>query len=440
MSKKIRVAYIGDSPFIYSGFGVVAKAILSRLPKDEFELHGLGTMYQNYPKSLEFFDYYQPACIHDLMGFKSTVDFVQHTNPDLLFFIGDPGTLRNRFSGLMLTGTISFMPAVTYFPIENAPLNPHIRTQAEMVASPVTYTKWGANELANFGVDVDWVWHGVDHGDFRKYDEDVCKKLKKLVGWEDKFVVGLVGMNKRSNRQPVMLEMAQILKDRGIEDFVVYMHCQTNGEIMMGGWELDWMLDVFGVRDVVQLKPNQNEHKYIARPRSGLLEESLELPMPKNQEEAQANLAALDFVSLLNCFDMYLDPASAHGFNLPACESARCGVPVATVDDGFARSEVYGDVAYMMKPTSSDYWHTGAMLPLVSPKTMADTVELFMNDSQLREDYAMRGKEKFDSVKWQPAADLFAQKMREAHELGVSATEKKLSEGLPASIVQKLSE
>lgn len=419
---KIRVAYIGDSPFIFSGFGVVANAILSRVPKDEFEISVHGTMYPHQPtKDVEYIDYYEPVCMHDLMGFKSSIDFIQHVDPDILFFIADPGTLRNRFGSLMFTGRMGLVPAVTYFPLEGMPLNPHIVEQASMVYAPTTYTKWGSDEIGKYGLEVDYAYHGCDHANFRQYDKEVKQKLKKLVGWEDKFVVGLVGMNKRSNRQPIMLQAAQLLKERGIEDFVIYFHCQEQGEVHMGGWELGWQVEAYDVEDQVQLKPDQKEHKYIARPRTGTLEHVLDYIDPKDKDEAISNLAMLDFVSLLNTFDLYLDPASAHGWNLPAAESARCGVPIATVDDGFARSEIFSDCAWMMNPTAYDHWHTGAILPLVSPKVIANTIEEFKENQKLCDMYAESCKSKFDSLSWDDTAEKFVKKFKEAHEYGVNA-------------------
>lgn len=421
--ERIKVAYIGDSPYIFSGFGVVSKAILSRLDPEVFDVSVLGTMFQLLPKELDgipALGYYHPVCIHDLMGFKASIDYIQHVDPDVLFFIGDPGTLRNRYSVLTGAGFVATVPAVSYFPLEGAPFNPHVVEQTKMVHGPVTYTKWGADYLLNLdpAAEADWVWHGTDHFPGQQYSDDVRKRLRQLIGWDDRFVVGLIGMNKRTNRQPVMVEVAKMLKESGRDDVMIYMHCQEKGEIMMGGWELDWLIDAYGVRDQVQLKPVQAEHKYIARPRAGTLEEVLELPLPGDKEEAVRNLGMLDFVSLLNCFDLYLDPASAHGFNLPAVEAAVCGVPVATVDDGFARTEIYGECAYMMRPSAADYWHTGAILPLVSPKMINDTIVKIWDDGDLRLTTGEKCKEFFEKVKWQGAADLFAEKIKAAHEFG----------------------
>lgn len=430
MTEKIRVSYIGDSPFIFSGFGVVAKAIMSRLDPEIFEIFCQGTMYQHYPKNLDeipAMEYYMPSCIHDLMGFKASIDFIQHSDPDVLFLVADPGTMRSRFSTMNLTGRMGKIPIVTYFPIEGAPLNPHIIEQAAISYRPVTYTRWG-RDLVNAELearpdtepDVDWTWHGADHAPFFAYDQSVRKRLRQMVGWDDRFVVGMVGMNKRTNRQPVYIETASILKASGRDDVLFYLHCQASGEMMMQGWELPWLIGSFGVKDQIQLKPNQAEHKYIGRPRKreGMLS-ILDRPLPETEEEAQKNLAEMDFIALLNMFDLYLDLASGHGFNLPAAEAARCGVPLITVNDNFARTEIYGDVAVMLEPSSSDFWHTGAVLPLVSPQRAADAIMELWDDSEKRAAVRAACKEKFDSVTWQPVADLFAHKIIEAHEYGV---------------------
>lgn len=413
----IRVAYVGDSPFINSGFGVVARSILDGLPLSEYEIHCLGIMHTFVPKSIEPFESFQPVCRHDLMALEATQDFLFRVNPDVAFFIGDPGTLRLRFGGLMGSGKMGILPFVTYFPIEGAPIAPAFVEQAKMVAQPVTYTAWGRDQLRDYGVSVDYVWHGADHAKFREYSAAKRRTLRRLVGWHGKFVIGMIGVNKRSNRQPAMIEAARILKDRGRRDFVIYLHCRTSGPGIreMGGWELEWIPEQFGVSDFVVFKPNQAEDHWLGRP-SETDDQMLNIPM--NDEQAMANLSRLSFIDTINLFDMYMDPASAHGFNLPLMEAARCGVPGATVDDGFARTEVFGDVCHMMEPSAHDNWHTGAHLPLVSPARIADTIEKFMDDSEYRDSIATCSQEKFDAAKWQDAADFFDQKLKTAHEFG----------------------
>lgn len=425
MDKRIRIGYVGDSPFIFSGFGVVAKAILSRLDPEVFEIHCLGTMYQHYPnnmKEIPAMEYYHPVCIHDIMGFKTAIDFLHHSDPDVLFMIADPGTIRNRYSSMQLSGKMGSIPSVTYFPLEGAPFNPHILEQARITHSPVTYTKWGAdliNEADSQKVlAVDYAWHGVDHGPFVQYDKDKRKRLRQLVGWDDRFVIGMVGMNKRTNRQPVYIEIANLLKQSGRDEALVYLHCQEGGEMMMGGWELGWLMDAYDVRDHVQLKPNQAEHKYIGRPRESEFD-IWDCPLPTTKEEAQSNLGLMSFVDLLNMFDVYLDIASAHGWNLPASEAARCGVPLIITDDKFARREIFGDVAVMLEPNAADYWHTGAVLPLVSPTRAIDAIIDLWDDEEKRMAIGKACKDKFDGVTWQPTADKFAEKLIAAHEYGV---------------------
>lgn len=311
---KVRVAYIGDSPKLHTGFGNVANAIMSRWSKD-FEVHVLGVMQDFIPSSIEPYESFTPVCRHDMMGFGAAMDFVKRVNPDVCFFIGDPGTLRNRFNKFLGSGRMGILPFVTYFPIEGAPLNPAFRDQAQMVALPVTYTKWGAGLLKNFGVDADYVWHGFDHAPFEKYDEERKETLRRLVGWEDKFVIGMIGVNKRVNRQPVMIEVAKILKDRGHNNFVIYLHCGGKGEPVLAGWELGWLINTYGVKEHVILKPSFGDHPNIGRPAQ--VDNPERLLMPLTEEEKTKNLGSLSFIDILNLFDLYVDPASAHGFNLP---------------------------------------------------------------------------------------------------------------------------
>jgi glycosyltransferase involved in cell wall biosynthesis len=419
---KIKVAAICDSPFIHTGFGVVADAIMSRWDMEEFEVHVLGTMHHMVPKSTAPYEGYCPTPRNDPMGFREAINFIQDIDPDVLFLIGDPGTLRNRLETMKFGGRMGKLPVVTYFPLEGIPLNPHIIEQANQVHGPVTYTQWGADIMREEGVDVDWAYHGLDHADFRPYNDASKDRLHQVAGWGDKFVVGVVGVNKRSNRQPAVLETAKILKDEGYDDIVFYLHCQEKGDMFMAGWELGWMIQKFDLQDTVFLRPEQLSNRYLGLPHKADTAEILNMPTPADPNMAEAHRARFGFIDMLNTFDLYLDPASVHGFNLPAAEAARCGVPIAMVDDGFARREIYGSVARMMEPTSSDWWHTGAIMPLVSPRRMADTRVEMYKDAGLRRMVADDCRRRFDGFKWQPTADLFAKKIREAHEYGVTLT------------------
>jgi hypothetical protein len=93
-------------------------------------------------------------------------------------------------------------------------------------------------------------------------------------------------------------------------------------------------------------------------------------------------------------------------------------VAVATVNDGFARSEIFGDCAHMMEPNGWDHWHTGAQLPLVSPKCIADTIEMMQQDDLYRLEVSDKCQIKFDGMNWQQTADLFADKIRSAASFG----------------------
>lgn len=608
--EKIRVAYIGDSPFLHTGFGNVANGIMSRWDMDRFEVHVLGTMHHYIPRDTAPYETYEPVPHNDPMGFRASVTFIQRVNPDVLFLIGDPGTLRNRFEGIKFAGMGKLMPTVTYFPIEGIPLNPHIIEQARFVVGPVTYTNWGAGVLREKGIEVGVAPHGLDHADFRQYSREDKERLKAIVGWEGKTVIGMVGVNKRTNRQPSLIETARVIKDSGVENFVMYLHCQMRGEGFMGGWELDWMPKEFGVEDHIAFKPGQGEDRYFGRPNKAEVD-VFSLPLPADKKEAEANLEKLGYIDILNLFDIYIDPAGAHGWNLPACfipgtpvetvngmvsietvkpgdsvlshdgffhsvvsvsetpysgyatsiktmgigevtctpehpflcvkrsgndrrgrlgamksdaewviaseievgdylcvpkssirsempgrgieytlsvtgrqalgfekilgfgyvndgrtgqafwedddfvytpvrsvemvpysgfvynmevegshsytanrlavhncEAARCGVPIIMVDDGFARHEIFSDVVHMLAPTASEYWHTGAVLPLVSPKKMADAIMKMIDSEDMRRVYGAAGKAKFDKFKWQPTADYFAEKVVAADKFG----------------------
>lgn len=426
-----RVALIGDSPLVTSGFAQIMKMTVDAFLEDgTFDVAVLGTIDTKIRDQRELPYWYVPVCSHDQSGSHILIDFLQATRPDVIFTVADPGSLYNRLQQLNMAGMREFARSIFYFPIEGLPIQPAYAKVASSCDFPVTYCKFGAKALKDeYNLVVQYAYHGADHGPFEQYDAETRRELRKKVGWHGKFIVCQVGVNKRTNRYPVLLKAMGVLLEQGYDDIYMYLHTspiEVHPGSNMAGWALGWMIDhtdimardKFGKSHVL-FAPEYLEGGHIYRgvkyrlPVDEILALDVDEEFDGSPESRRAQVfGKTGFVARMNMLDMYIDVASAHGWNLPLSEAMRCGIPGATVDDGFARTEVYVETgaAYPMQPSPvSDYWHTGVELPLVGVEEVVETIKKFYHDTELRETYAKKGKEYADSLKWKPTIDLFVE-------------------------------
>ena len=429
MSARKRVAVIGDG-LTTTGFGTTTQQIVKRLLRDGWEVGWIGLLdvyYHSFDDLLRRFGEnarnltYYPACQHDSTHMGDMVKILERYSPNAVFIKCDPGFLYDLLSLFERVGISKKYPVVSYFPIEGLPINLSFAKAAQKSKVPITYCKFGSDEMyETYGVRPQYVYLGLDHARFQPLDKEVRDHLRRLVGWDDKFIVGFVGTNKGVNRIPVLIEACGELLRRGHKDIYFYLHTdKTSTGIALGGWSLEWMISHYGCIDEngdshILFPP---EYKKIAASRFGreydddeALEWLMEQEPPTEPRDAMTVrqqrgrlFSFIPFAVRYGLFDLYIDPASMHGFNLPLGEAMRCGVPSITVDDGFARTEIYVDryAAYGMKPYAYDYWHTGAKVAIVDVEEVVKAVQTMYLNSATREKYARQGKEFADKLRWE---------------------------------------
>jgi glycosyltransferase involved in cell wall biosynthesis len=433
-SRRPTIVCLADSPLLSTGFGTVAKEIYSGFHASGFRVLAYGSLDDEYylDPSLPYEFFPGRTYTHDPLGHEGFAKLVNQVRPDVAWILTDLGNLHRavdalrRELGVGAKGAVP-LPIVAYFPVEGMPVldvfRPVVDAVIESGGRLVTYCRSGAEELrrrfGNLGVQV--VHHGADHAPFRRYTDDERRVLRHLAGFEDAFVVGIVGTNKRTKEFPLAVYIARELRDSGEGDGVkFYLHTEPMHRLMEG-YPLVDLARTYGVEDMMLWKPDADtsvRRRFVGVTRyDSTLSRALSLRRPNSPAERATLFATFDFIARMNCLDMYLDVSSVEGWGLPPMEAMACGVPTATVDDRGVRSEVHSEGAYLMEPLPVRCWptlHTGARLALLDPRTAAAAIARIRKNPELRAELSARGLATAARYKWDDSRDRMTRIVRSA--------------------------
>jgi len=421
-----KLAVICDSPppRHYTGFGVVAGEIVPAFIKAGFDVYYYAIL-DDIPASPGEFDFtFWNMQTNDAQGEKGLVRFLNYVKPDAIWSLYDPGNLFKylifREYGLQArkAGGEAY-PMVVYFPVEGRP-QPEVtgyllEYMQKNNSKAITYCEAGAKAVKDqFGIDVDWVHHGLDHADFKPYEPEERFMLRRLVGLEDKFVVGSFGINKRVKQFDLLILAARHLVDMGEdEDIIFYLHTEP-GEPILQGYPLEHMASYYGVEHMFIWKPDtygQRGGKYTgAEYDNQTLVEAARFTQPSISEARGFMFGHFDIISRYNILDLYVDCSSVEGWNLPLGEALRCGVPGISVKDGLAREDIYAGGVYFIEPKHFSTWHHGARLEIVDPLDIAKAILMFKYDPGLM---SHSGLEVANRYTWEPCREKMVAAVKE---------------------------
>lgn len=420
MDTPISVVGISDSPRLTTGFANVAKPIYDGFVEAGFDLVVFGMLDVEQAVKGELPYGYWPATPFDLLGMQESIVCVERVKPDVVWVMIDPGNLLSlainlvEASNRLKTKYGKGFKIVAYPPIEGTPVTANYVAGFEHIINNggvVTFwCKSAVDAVKQWSTyNYDYVYFGADHADFVPYSPQERRLLKSKVGLEDYFVVGSFGVNKRTKGFPSLIYTAAKLREMG-EDKGIKFYCHTNPyKPVMQGHLLKDMAQRYGVADMFLWKPDDNESRrgnmYKGDDRiNGTLANLSTIRRPRTASKRGELWSDYDFVTKMNCMDMYLDLSQVEGWGMPQIEAMKCGVPLVSVRDKSVREELYGNVAYMLDPTPVDEWdtwHTGARLVNVNPTVAAKAIIELRSNKKLRKMIADRGIEWAKHLKWE---------------------------------------
>lgn len=434
----IKVAMLGDSAKRHTGFGTVNAQIAMGFHEAGYEVHMYGFL-DNDTDSKGVLPYtFHPTPVLDDLGHRTFGLFLRKVKPDVIFILTDPGNLfiytyeilnRNAATYTNEFGQEYIPPIVAYAPIEAAPMPEDHGEAMGMVkgmgGEVVVYCE-SAKRLVNAqfpGINPCIIPHGLDHANFRRYNDEDRHILRELIGWDNKFVVGSVGVNKRTKGFTTLIYAAQIMREKGWDKDLLF-YCHTNPtKSTMEGYRLKELTKYYGVEDLFLFKPILKERNYwlgVERD-NNTLEQARKIAgqVPEDPGGRAVLFATYDFVSMLNCLDLYVDCSQVEGWGLPLGEAMACGVPCISIDDDHVRKEVYRLGPVWVKPQPKrlwETWHSGGRLVTVDPERVADAIHSCRAGVIDMDKLSDKGLQAISSYSWKPSQKAFVDLLAEVVE------------------------
>lgn len=198
-----------------------------------------------------------------------------------------------------------------WVPVDHRPCPPHVASFfPRNGATPIAMSRFGEDQLAEYGLEPLYVPHGIDTVTFRPMPEEreEIRRMMKIPA--DAFVIGMVARNQGGAGSPsrkcfpqVFAAFARYLKKN--KDAILYLHT-----------------DMFGTEDGINLFP---------------MAETLGIPRGAirwtHQGDVELGLIGPErLAAIYNAFDVMANPSLGEGFGIPIVEAQACGVPVIVTD------------------------------------------------------------------------------------------------------------
>ena len=399
----MKVLILGDSPALQTGFGKVNRIAVETLQSAGHEVaYVAGQETKENPKeTLPNTTRYLPRK-GDHMGILSVQDAAEDFGADVIYHTGEPGTVTT-FAKVVPAR----IPFLAYCPVEGEPI---VEYQWREVLSTVdwfTTTKYGADVAkTSLGLDIDYAYHGIDHDVFKVQPEEQRLATRKMLGWEDKFVITCVAANVRRKQWSRLIEAVSILKHQYKQkDIILYAHKVPFDGYWLEGLNLPVISNAFGVYNEVVFNPRLSEHN------DAISEtDSSELP---------------SLVDMYNASDLFVLPSQVEGFGLPIAEAMACGVPVVVTRYG-AGWEVASPAGVGVRPHDWELHKSGTKYANVDVHDLAKEILRLKRSPKERARRSAQGLERVKAFTWDRFKELLLDGI-------VRATEEKIQAPSPSS-------
>jgi glycosyltransferase involved in cell wall biosynthesis len=393
----MRVLIVGDSPGLQTGFGKVNQQAVKTLLRAGHEVGyvaGQETKEHNLPQVPGTKARYFPRK-QDYMGFTSVQDAIEDLDADAVYLTADPGSYT-AFTQVIPAR----LPFIGYVPIEGEPIVEYQWRQVLSSLDWFTCTQYGVDVTKKYlDKDIQYAYHGIDP-DFTP-DNEARERVRKMFGWEDKFVIICVAQNVRRKQWPRLIEAVSMLKHQYKQkDVVLYAHTVPFDNYWLEGWNLPIVTNAYGVYNEVVFNPKLDKHN---------------AAIPANVSDEIPSL-----VDMYRASDLFVLPSQVEGFGLPIAEAMACGVPVVVTRYG-AGWEVASPAGVGVRPHDWELHKSGTKYANIDPAELAKEILRLKRNPKERARRAEQGIERAKDFNWDNFGELLLNGL-------VRATEEKTQE------------
>lgn len=330
------ILFVGDSPTVNTGFGVVSKNLLKQLHNHGHNITVLGINAFGEPYDHEEFPYDIYPCekgsVENLYGYFKLWQIAEKVQPNLIFFLNDPWVVDKYLQAKPPNMRLSYTKMMMYFPIDAAPLKKEWMKTLEKMDAAVCYSHYAEKVLldSNDGVplkNLHQVYHGVDTSIFRPLVQTAARTELGLP--VDSFIVGMVARNQYRKRFDILARaFAEFAEDK--PNAKLYLHTFLHDV----GFDIIDLSKQFHLGDKLILTEN------IDNPAHGITSDTLNI--------------------IYNTFDVNALISMGDGFGLPVAESMATGCPQLVSDHSCLKELVENHGGFTVK-TAAWIMHTNGI-------------------------------------------------------------------------------
>lgn len=316
----MRILFVGDSPTVNTGFGVVTKNLVTRWHEMGHEIGVLGVNHYGGPYDPDEFPFpihpCAPGGVDDIYGVNKLPTLMEKMQPNIVFFLNDPWIIHRYLESFKSKGLNRVTAKyVGYYPTDAGPLKKEWADSMNELDAQVCYSNYAervileANEN-NRPDNLYQVYHGVDTKTFKPMNQQIARARLNIP--LDAFVVGMVARNQYRKRFDIMVKgFAEFAKGKNPEKTKLYLHAALD----------DVGFDLIDLCDQFNILPNLIVTKDLT-PAKGVSEQKLN--------------------EIYNSFDVNCLISLGDGFGLPVAESMATGCPQLVSDHSCLKELVDG--------------------------------------------------------------------------------------------------
>jgi glycosyltransferase involved in cell wall biosynthesis len=293
----MRVFWISNAPFSYTGYGVQTKIFTDELKKMGHDVaclcyYGLEAAIINfngvicYPKSAH--PYGMDILPLHARNFKS----------DIIMSLMDAWVVDPRQT--------AGLPWIAYYPVDHDPMPEKVRTAIVQSFMRIAMSKFGVEQTHRAGLNCSYLPHAINTEHYKPKDKIAARERLNIP--KDAFIVGTVAMNKglpaRKNFAQLIEAFANFKKKH--TDAIYYLHTEALG-IDNASFNIPEYCNILGLQ----------------------LGKDVFLP---DQYQKFIGFGDDWMADMYSALDVHMLVSMGEGFGIPIVEAQACGCPVIVGD------------------------------------------------------------------------------------------------------------